>query len=83
MCCGSFLVTMKAFILKPFLRKKHLLGAIHMNSPAGWAGSPRRDGFYPTFIWNLLSHFNQKDCFNQAGFKRFLGICYKNSDLKP
>ena len=68
---------------KTFFKKKHLLGAIHMDSPAGWAGSPRRDGFYPTFIWNLLSHFNQKDCFNQAGFKRFLGICYKNSDLKP
>ena len=24
------------------------------------AGSPGWDDFYPTFIWNLLSQFNQK-----------------------
>ena len=28
-----------------------------------WAGSPSWDGFYPTFICNLLSQFNQKVCY--------------------
>ena len=46
----------KAFVLRfPFL----VLGAIHMRWWARWAGSPRLDDFYPTFIWNRLSQFNQ------------------------
>ena len=28
--------------------------------PVRWTSSPRWDDFYPTFIWNLLSWFNQK-----------------------
>ena len=31
--------------------------------PVRRAGWPRWDDFYPTFIWNLLSQFNQKVCF--------------------
>ena len=27
--------------------------------PDRWAGLPRSDDFYPTFIWNLLPQFNQ------------------------
>ena len=36
--------------------------AVHMRwaGRARWAGSHRWDDFYPTFMWNLLSQFNQK-----------------------
>ena len=41
-----------------------MLGAVHLRwvGPARLAGSPRWTDFYPPFIWNLLSHFNQKVC---------------------
>ena len=41
-----------------------MLGAVHVRwvGPARLAGSPRWTDFYPPFIWNLLSHFNQKVC---------------------
>ena len=51
--------------------------------PARWAGSPRWDDFYPTFIWNLLSHFTQKACY-VAGKKLFDQKFFTiNSDAKP
>ena len=31
--------------------------------PVRRASSPRWDDFYPKFIWNLLSQFNQKVCY--------------------
>ena len=42
-----------------------ILGAVHMRwaGPARWAGSPWWDDFYPAFIRNLPSHFNQKVCY--------------------
>ena len=42
------------------------LGAVHMRwtDPAMWAGSPRWVDFFSTFILSLLSHFNQKVCFD-------------------
>ena len=46
--------------------------AVHMR----WASSVIRGDFYPMFIWNLQSHFNQKvcyvagkNCFDQVVFK--------------
>ena len=38
------------------------LGAVHVRQadPVRWTRSPRWNYFYPTFIWNLVSHFNQK-----------------------
>ena len=45
----------------------------------GGASSPRRDDFYPTFIWNLLSQF-----FYVAGKRLFDQVVFKiNSDVKP
>ena len=38
--------------------------------PARWAGSPMWDDLYPTFIWNLLTHLNQKVCY-VAGKRSF------------
>ena len=40
------------------------LGTVHMRwaGSASWAASPGWEDFYPTFVWNLLSHFNQKVC---------------------
>ena len=46
-----------------------------------WATLPRRDDIYPTFIWNLLSQFNQKVCY-VAG-KRLCNQKILINDIKP
>ena len=44
-----------------------------------WPG----DGFYPTFIWNLLSQFNQKVCY--VAMKRLFdqAVFTIDNDVKP
>ena len=55
------------------------LSCMKWADPARWVDSPRWDGFYSMFIWNLVSHFSQKascvagkDCFDHVVFKHFL-----------
>ena len=51
--------------------------------PVRRVSSPRRDDFYPTFIWNFLSQFNQKVCY-VAGKRLFDQVVFKiKSDVKP
>ena len=51
--------------------------------PVRRAGSPRWDNFYLTFIWNLLSQFNQKVC-SVAGKRLFDQVVFTiNNDVKP
>ena len=47
------------------------------------ASSPRWDDFYTTFIWNLISQFNQK-VFYAAGKRLFDQVVFTiKSDVKP
>ena len=59
-----------------------MLGAVHLRwvGPARLAGSPRWTDFYPPFIWNLLSHFNQKACLSRR--RKIVLITIKNN-VKP
>ena len=57
--------------------------------PARLAGSLSWTDFYPPFIWNLLSRFNQKVCYVavlitqlSSGFK-LLSIFYNKNNVKP
>ena len=50
--------------------------------PVRRAGSPRWDDFCPTFIWNLLSQFNQKVCY-VAGKRLFDEVVFTiTNDVK-
>ena len=50
--------------------------------PVRRAISPRWDDFYPTFLWNLLSLFNEKVCY-VAGKRLFDQVVFTiNSDVK-
>ena len=67
-----------------------MLGAVHdVSWTARLAGSLSWTDFYPPFIWNLLSHFNQKVCYVavvitqlSSGFK-LLSIFYNKNNVKP
>ena len=61
------------------LCKDRFRGAIHIKwaGPARWAGLPRWDTFYPTFIWNFLSYLKKfvvslekRDCFDHVVSKQ-------------
>ena len=79
----EYLAVMHCIIVS-FWNRKSLSAAAHMRlaCPARWTGSCRWDDFYPTFIWNLLSQFNQ-DVRHFARKRLFDQVVFRiNSDVR-
>ena len=62
--------------------QKYFIEVRRWGGPVGRAGTPKWHDFYPTFIWNLLSQFNQKVCY--VDWRLFDQVVFTiNSDVKP
>ena len=79
----EYLAVMHCIVVS-FWNRKSLSADAHMRlaCPARWTGSYGWDDFYPTFIWNLLSQFNQ-DVHHIAGKRLFDQVVFRiNSDVR-